>query len=332
MPSATIPQKIEALNQANTVSRTHDGHTRPIVHRDNMIKAIQNIIRIASPTPLGQRATLNFSDDTFYEYVDAVINFTLNGSASASVSESTGGLVASESNANINISDVRDIQLDFDGRFSSGFSQADSGGIDIWVNGVKRINFSHSIQNPDGSGTPFHFIKHSYMLNRNWLKRGNNEIIIKPRYSDSVSSSVSKIRMEYNLPVSMNIGDKNTKFYGHRVGTKRHLTGLRVEFPSNKYDIEFSARGFDIDSPTEIAVFLNQKRIGYLKQGLSSQFNTGDTFILKKEDFVTRGINTIEFVQTSTSDNEIWGVTNMELIGVKPPVITGSLFLLLGAD
>ncbi len=136
--------------------------------------------------------------------------------------------------------------------------------------------------------------------------------------------------MDYNPPESLRIDQKDTRLYGHKVGTRKHLTGLRVEFASTKGDLEFSATGYDIDSSTEIAVFLNYKLIGYLTRGSSSSYNTGDSFLLEKEDFVSSGINTIEFVQTSSSDRENWGVVNMELTGVKPPAINGALMLLLG--
>ncbi|MGH1540687.1 MAG: S8 family peptidase [Arenicella sp.] len=355
-PNATVKQLKEVLHNTGTPVA---GYTARVINVARAVQAIKNVptdptnpnpnpdpepptnpdpvttIPPKPPTPLGQTARLGITDDTLYSHRDypddpdrAVrLAFTLNGGASAGSSEQKNELsVASASNPNISISDLRDIRLDFDGEF---FSYADVryvDGIDIWVNGVQRINFNSTQQAPSSN---IHFKRHSFMLNRNWLQSGSNEIQIKPRKWSQIAWRVSRIRMDYNSPVPMVIGSSDTKLYGHRVGTRKHLTGMRVEFASVKSDVEFSVTGFDIDWNTEIAVFLNRRRIGYLTRGSSSQYNSGDTFLLEEESFVDSGINTIEFVQTSSSDRENWGVTNMELTGVKPPAIQGALMLLL---
>jgi len=232
------------------------------------------------PTPPGQTAVLGFTDDTRYRgAVNLTIN--LNGSATTSSLSSKTSLTPL-SNANISVTNVRDIKLNFDGKFYTGLNPSSLQGVDIFVNGVKRFNFNsiqYAASSIDGFNLPFR--KHTFMLNRNWLKSGDNTISMKrAKPTDAFHFSVTKIRMDYNSPIDMRLGQTITSLYGHRVGSKKHLTGLRVEFASPSKDIEFSATGYDIDSATEIAVFLNQKHIGYLKRGSSSRYNAGDVFNL----------------------------------------------------
>ena len=275
------------------------------------------------PTPPGQTAELGVSYDGVYG-IGSVFSLNLNGNSL--VSNSANIALSTLSNANLSVTNVRDISLTFEGEFYKPNGSSSNSGIDIIVNGVSRINF-------DGAQSDLnniYFKNYSFMLNRNWLKSGLNTISIAPATGTSpLSGRVASVKMDYNPPVQIVDRKKNTKLYGHRVGTKTHLTGLRVEFASLTSNAEFSVTGFDIDSATEIAVFLNQKRIGYLKRGSNSNYNSGDIFELKKQDFVSTGVNTIEFVQTSSSDKETWGVINMELIGVSPPNISGALMLLL---
>jgi len=275
------------------------------------------------PTLPGKTAVLGFTDDTLYRDNFSIF-FNLNGATSIASNISP----LASSNANIGVTNVRDIKLSFKGKYYYRTDPNNLNGVDIFVNGVKRINFN-TVQY---FNTPaqLYFKKHTFMLNRNWLKNGDNEIRIRNAGPFSnLGMETTDIRMDYNLPIKMKLGQKITKLYGHRVGSKKHLTGLRVEFASPKSNVEFSATGFDIDSAIEIAVFLNQKRIGYLNRGSSGRYNASNTFKLRKEDYVSSGVNTIEFVQTSSSDQEMWGVTNMELVGIKSPSLAGVLMLLL---
>ena len=354
-PSATIPEKIAALKQASTVSLTHAGFTRPFVSKDNMASAI-NILTGNSddstlpeppitdpnpdsqpPTPPGQTAVLGISDDRTY-VGEVTFNVNLNGTVARANSVislgqqslvNTANVIASTlASGTIGITNVRDIKLSFDAKYYNDVNPTQVPRVDIEVNGVRRITFNSTRQNINN----LKYIEHSFILNRNWLRSGDNTIAIKESIFNpsqvGIVLETTNITMEYNDPIKMNVGEKNTNFYGHNVGTKTHLTGLRIEFPSTRSDMKFLARGYDIDSDTEVAVFLNQKFIAYLRRGRSSQFNVADEFELKKEDFVTSGVNTIEFVQTSSSDKETWGVTNMELIGL-PPNISGAIMLLL---
>lgn len=269
-------------------------------------------------TPPGETAVLGFFDDELYEG-DATVTVNLSGSVS---------------NDNVAISNVRDINLSFNGKFyvsnNATPNPGSIAGLDIEVNGIRRITFN-TLQ---PSSPNIHFKKHFFRLNRNWLQNGDNTISIIRSKSNPIGSGVfletTDIRMEYNAPIQLAAEQKLTQLYGHFVGTKEHLTGLRAEFDSIDSDLSFSVTGFDIDSATEIAVFLNQQLIGYLKQGGNGAFNAGDTFELEQEDFVSSGVNTIEFIQTSSSSNEPWGVTNLELsTATSIPFLTGVLLLLL---
>ena len=197
------------------------------------------------------------------------------------------------------------------------------------MNGVPRITFN-SVQHETHN---LHFKKHSFTLNRNWLRSGNNSIEIKKSRLNrsNMRMRVTKVRMEYNAPLSMKFGQTLTSLYGHRVGSRRHLTGLRVAFSGGQSDVDFSVTGFDIDTNTEIAVFLNNTRVGYLTRSANGRYNTGNNFKFRKDDLISSGINTIEFVQTSSSDSETWGVTNLKLDGASPD-ISGIIMMLLSDD
>lgn len=268
-----------------------------------------------SVTPPGETATLGFIDDTLYD-------------GNVTISVNLNGLIPGDS---VSVTNVRDVELSFNGKYFYRTDLSKLNGVDIFVNGIKRINFN-SIQyfsNP----SQLYFKKHSFLLNRNWLQSGDNEVLIQNAGPFSnLGMETTDIRMEYNDPIQIKAEQKLTQLYGHFVGTQEHLTGLRVEFDSVDSDMVFSVTGFDIDSATEIAVFLNQQLIGYLKQGGNNAFNAGDDFEFTPEDFVTSGINTIEFVQTSSSSNEPWGVTNLELAVVKPSSFLPSVLRLLLDD
>ena len=297
-PSATIPEKMAALTQASTVSLTHAGFTRPFVSKDNMASAI-NILTGNSddstlpeppitdpnpdsqpPTPPGQTAVLGISDDRTY-VGEVTFNVNLNGTVARANTVislgqqslvNTANVIASTlTGGNIGVTNVRDIKLSFDAKYYNSVNTSRIPRIDIEVNGVRRIRFNSSRQSINN----LKFIKHSFVLNRNWLRSGDNTIAIKISSLNpsevGINLETTNIVMDYNEPIQMSLGDKDTKLYGHNVGTKEHLTGLRVEFTSSNFDMKFLVTGFDIDSSTEVAVFLNQKFIGYLKRGRSSQ-------------------------------------------------------------
>lgn len=271
------------------------------------------------PTPVGQTASLGITDDTLYR--QAVTFFVnLNGSASPAIRSS---------NINIPVSDLRDIRLDFDGLFYTSVNPSSLAGIDIVVNGVPRITFNSLIHSTHNR----FYRKHSFTLNRNWLRSGNNSIEIKKSRLNrsSMTMRVTKVRMEYNEPIAMRFGDSIGSLYGHRVGSKRHLTGLRVAFSGGQSDVDFSVTGFDIDTNTEVAVFLNNTRVGYLTAGGNNRNNSGNRFKFRKDDLISSGVNTIEFVQTSSSDSETWGVSNLTLDGASPD-ISGVIMMLLSDD
>ncbi|MGH1541469.1 MAG: hypothetical protein ACRBHB_13665 [Arenicella sp.] len=344
-PDASVFRLSNALKQAGSTTYTYKAQKRRYIQSNQIAQAI-NILTNGTTnpptpnpepptnpdptqptTPAGQRATLGITSDTYYANF-AKFSFDLNGNAyhASSLPEK------SPAKASARITDLRDIKLTFDAQLCTGKDPSTLQGVDIFVNGVRRHYF-HGLRHTPSAMDCYNlgYRGLSFMLNRNWLKSGENTIEMHRRnYRDPFTLGATNIRMDYNPPETLRIDQKDPRLYGHRVGTRKHLTGLRVEFASTKDDLEFSATGFDIDSSTEIALFLNYKLIGYLTRGSSSRYNAGDVFRLEKEDFVSSGINTLEFVQTSSSDRENWGVVNMELTGVKPPAITGALMLLLG--
>ncbi len=340
-PKATLTQLKEVLHNTGTPVA---GYTARVINVARAVQAIKNVpTEPTNPptppnppttpdptqptTPPGQRATLGIASDTYYAG-HVKFAFDLNGDSYSASSLPEKSLAK----AGARVTDLRDIKLTFDAQLCTGKDPSTLQGVDIFVNGVRRHYF-HGLRYTPGAIDCYNlgYRGLSFMLNRNWLKNGENIIEMHRRnYRDPFTLGATNIRMDYNPPETLRIDQKDPRLYGHRVGTRKHLTGLRVEFASTKDDLEFSATGFDIDSSTEIALFLNYKFIGYLTRGSSSRYNAGDVFRLEKEDFVSSGINTIEFVQTSSSDRENWGVVNMELTGVKPPAINGALMLLLG--
>ena len=205
----------------------------------------------------GDTGDLGGIDNELYKgNVDIVINFNSN---TPTISATNLSPLASF-NSNIKVTNVRDLELSFDGQYYASNNSipnpAAIAGFDIEVNGIRRITFN-SLQ-PYGSN--YHYKKHSFMLNRNWLQSGENTIRIKksslnPSSARGIIMLTSMLRMDYNDPVPMTLGQKITSVYGHKVGSKKHLTGLRVEFPSPTQDVKFNATGYDFDWGTEIAVF-----------------------------------------------------------------------------
>ena len=329
-PNATISELKEVLHNTGDVVT---GFSARRINVAAAVQAIKNINTLPPttppappaqpPTPPGQTAELGIKYNGIYG-IGSVFSVNLNGSV---LNPNSNNITLSPlANANLGVTNVRDISLSFEGEFYAPNSSSNNS-LSIIVNGVRRINFNGAQSNIN----TLDFKQYNFMLNRNWLRSGSNEISIAPTIATSLlTGRITSVAMDYNPPITINTDQKITTLYGHFVGTKKHLTGLRVEFASLDSDAEFSATGFDIDSATEIAVFLNQKRIGYLKRGLSNHYNSEIVFELKKEEFVSSGVNTIEFVQTSSSDRENWGVINMELIGVNLPNISGALMLLLG--
>ena len=286
------------------------------------------------PTPVGQTAVLGFVDNALQSGA-ARYDIFLNGSPSFSVNESVNETVNQRAlnplNANIAVSDVRDIRLDFEGKYTSRSNPRDVPGMEIVINDIPRIVFN-TVQ-PQGDGNSAVYRPHSFILNRNWFTSGANKIVIRDKKGPRQGASVwlertRNVRMEYNAPLNMKFGQTINKLHGHSFGTKIHQTGLRVTFSGSQSDVDFSVTGFDIDTDTEVAVFLNHRRVGYLSRSGNAGYNRGNRFKFRKADLVSSGVNTIEFVNTSTSDREVWGVTNLKLDGA-PPDISGIIMMLL---
>lgn len=351
-PTSTVADKITALNRASTLTYTHNGYTRRYIKSNQISNAISILTSSGGggtggdgggggggtntggpppPTPSGSTAILGYTNDTYYRNGFAKFIVALSGTP-YNAKQFDASDAASKSS--IRVTDIRDIELTFQGKFATAHNPASLQGVDIWVNGRRRHYFhtiNHSADSVQILNLPYR--NYSFMLNRNWLRNGDNTIEIRQRNMlDQMYFGIKNISMDYNPPIRLSVGNTNIHLYGHRVGSRRHLTGLRAEFTSSGSDMEFTATGYDIDSATEIAVFLNYRLIGYLPRSGSDRYSQPHTFLLAKEWLVGSGINTLEFVQTSSSDSEKWGIRNMLLDAKKLPVITGALLLLLGDD
>lgn len=91
---------------------------------------------------------------------------------------------------------------------------------------------------------------------------------------------------------------------------------LRFEFDSFGEDILLYVRGYDIDSPNEVEVFVNGTSVGYLEVSESDNAYS-ETKLVIDETLLELGGNILRFEQM-LDDSETWGVTEILLLDEGP--------------
>jgi subtilisin family serine protease len=117
--------------------------------------------------------------------------------------------------------------------------------------------------------------------------------------------------------VELVVDEMDTGQYGYNYGSDQHETVLAATFTGDGITpYELHVTGYDIDDATEVAVYLNGTRIGYLSAGPDNGLNTGDVFVLDPALQVA-GENSIEFRERV--EGWTWGVTNLGVLSPPPP-------------
>jgi len=339
-PSSTVTQKIAALTQANGTN-TYKGVTRPFVRKANMNRAIQILTDqpVGPPPPVQDK--IGYFDPTLYEgdrnegqsdpnKNNHSFEFFLDAPVTPFNNDSAQDVSVQTQSSNTVVSGMRDVQLDFDANYSASIPGI-LATIEIYVNGELFVQMPHMYRNMG-------WMSHSYVISRNLLNAGNNEIGFRTRVRNNTFWKLKNIRAEYVDPIKLRLNKVDTKTYGNGIGSRKHLTGLRATFPSYDHNVNLVLQGWDIDTTDEIAVFLNQELKGYITKGRSSRYSSVDSFRLNKSDFVSSGLNTVELVQRAPGGSfsgfadEKWGVRNMLLERPKQSAALGGVMLLLLGD
>jgi hypothetical protein len=124
--------------------------------------------------------------------------------------------------------------------------------------------------------------------------------------------------------ITLTLGVTDTEQYGYNYGSNQNEIELTVGFQGTTLDLVFSVTGYDIDYSDEIAVYLNDNPVGYLKKGPNNGLNAGDSFLIPVSDQLP-GENRIKFVQKTPGF--MWGVTNLLVAEdtLPPPDVTLTL-------
>lgn len=98
---------------------------------------------------------------------------------------------------------------------------------------------------------------------------------------------------------------------GHRWGESDYYTLLAATFESDGNDRLFHVTGYDIESDNEVALYLNDRRLGYLPAGSDNGYSV-DTLWWLPMAWQVDGINRIELRQEGGA-GWVWGVTRLAL-------------------
>lgn len=173
------------------------------------------------------------------------------------------------------------------------------------------------------------------IVNRNSLNAAGNTILFRPKETDDADKwGIRGISIEYIEPISLNLGATNSNEYGYSSSTTRY-TGLRANFsvPAVENDYRLSLIGWDIDAADETEIFINGHSLGFLAEGNSSAYNSGDTFVLSKSR-LKQGNNQIELVQKYPDagwqgfQDEKWAAKDFKVSILKPDLRVSSVRIL----
>lgn len=112
--------------------------------------------------------------------------------------------------------------------------------------------------------------------------------------------------------IPLQLGQVDTTQYGNRWGTEEYTAEVRFTFTATGADLLFTLRGYDIDNPREVNVFLNGVKIGNLSKGPNNALSAGDQFLLESTS-QSAGTNVITLQNINA--NYKWGVTDVLLAG-----------------
>lgn len=131
---------------------------------------------------------------------------------------------------------------------------------------------------------------------------------------------VGNVRVETRLggQIKLTKRKKDTRRYGFKFGLGRHIGGANIRFANLGTDATLSIKGFDIDKPDSVGVYLNGNWIAHLQQSKNRKFKTTKLTIpaALQEDKNTLTLRVKQL-------GDMWGVTNLLLTpaanGAPPP-------------
>ncbi len=127
--------------------------------------------------------------------------------------------------------------------------------------------------------------------------------------------------------VALPLNRVDTAQHGWGWGDRAYRTTLAATFTGDGGDRLLHVQGYDLDSASELALWLNGKRLGYLTATANNAMGTGGLWWLPATAQIS-GVNRIEFRQKTAG--EAWGVTQLGLYA--PGAAFGNLTSALIAD
>ena len=329
-PFATVQEKMDALDQANSRMSYHKVGSNNITARhvlESDIPEAIRILRLSYPEDIPEETIiaagqLNYIDTNEYgpryggSDSDYILDINFDELHTILTSRSTN--LSTTAINGTSLSGRRDVILKFTGSFTSPGSKS----FVVKINGTPRF----TVNKYYSSGEEEDF---TINIHRKYFSSGNNTITIEPRNS-SYNWGLKDISAEFTPVVPLTIGQTDNNEYGY-YGSPQRFTGARASFEltDTNADLLLSVVGWDIDAVDETNIFINGFYVGNLTQGTgSSAYSAPDQFLLRK-NYLYNGLNYIEFVQReidgtwSGEEDEKWAVKDL-LVETAPPDLTVS--------
>jgi len=117
--------------------------------------------------------------------------------------------------------------------------------------------------------------------------------------------------------VPLSVGVTNLLEYGWRAGSNQHQTLVRTTFTNTGQDLQLSVTGTGDPSEADVALFLNDVRVGSVKV---DNTNPQVTRTILPKTLMVSGINVLEFGRKK-NPNASWTVRNIELLPINSPEV-----------
>ena len=181
---------------------------------------------------------------------------------------------------------------------------------DATLNEIRQVIRSNAIDLPDPEGTGDNLPGYDAFSGFGRLR-----MVMPNSLSDPPSPPPSPLPP--GPVIALMVDEIDTGQYGYHYGSNEHETVLATTFVGDgSTPYELHVTGYDIDDSTEVAVYLNGTRIGYLSVGPDNGLNAGDVFALDPALQVA-GENSIEFRERV--EGWTWGVSALGVLSPPPP-------------
>ncbi len=155
--------------------------------------------------------------------------------------------------------------------------------------------------------------QHSFTIAAAQQIAGENVIsfvqVLNPTYKWGVTDILLEVAP---ADMALTLGVTETGDYGNRFNGTTDADGVvTATFTDQGADLLLTFKAYDVDTPTEIEIFLNGDSLGFLPTGLNEQL-TEQSFMITAAQQIA-GENVISFVQNDNV-NYIWGVTDVLLL------------------